>query len=240
MTTRDPTASVHQHSWASMKRVLFVGNSLTYWNKGVDVFVANLGDFQAERIAEPGASLKRHWLNGRAAAKIRDGGWDWVVLQEDLPETSRPHFEQAARNFSEAAVAVGAQVILFMAWAYERLPTTHDEVVTAHLAMAAALGCAIAPVGVAFQIAKVSSSDVALPLLEPDEEHPSIAGTFLAALMIHAVLSGGDPAPPDGWLPAGLDMDIAEALRDIAVKALTSWKADDQSLTSSIHVDNDI
>ena len=122
------------------KRLLFVGNSLTYWNRGVDVFVANLGGFRAERIVEPGASLQRLWQNGRAAAKIRDGGWDWIVLQEDLPETSRAQFEQAARSFAEAAAAVGAQVVLFMAWSYERLPTTHAEVVSAHIAMAASLG----------------------------------------------------------------------------------------------------
>ena len=40
-----------------MQRVLFVGNSLTFWNKGVDVLVRELGGFTSERIVEPGASL---------------------------------------------------------------------------------------------------------------------------------------------------------------------------------------
>lgn len=208
-----------------MQRVLFVGNSLTFWNKGVDVLVRELGGFTSERIVEPGASLHRLWRNGTAAAKIRSGRWDWVVLQEDLPETSRAQFEEAARAFAKVSAAAHARLLLFMAWAYDRLPTRHDEIVRAHVAIAAELGCAVAPVGAAFAQVREARSDTTLQLLEPDDEHPTMAGTYLAALVIYATLNRGvlPPTLLDRCLPPGVDMETARELRETALTAIARW-----------------
>jgi hypothetical protein len=69
-------------------RVLFIGNSYTYFND-LPGLVASLGrgarpmrPMRTEMVALPGVSLRDHWLDGAALAAIRRTRWDYVVLQE--------------------------------------------------------------------------------------------------------------------------------------------------------------
>ena len=71
------------------KRVLFIGNSLTFWNQGVDVMLAKLvPGVETKRVAVGGATLETLWDNDEAKLACA-GEWDVVVLQEDLPETRK-------------------------------------------------------------------------------------------------------------------------------------------------------
>ena len=72
--------------------VLFVGNSFTYFNGGVEAHVAGLvaseetpRDLTVEASTIPGATLRVHQSQG-AGERIRDGDFDIVVLQGDIPE----------------------------------------------------------------------------------------------------------------------------------------------------------
>ena len=69
-------------------RVLFIGNSYTYFNY-LPGLVASLARgarpsraMQTEMVARPGVSLRDHWLDGAALAAIRRTRWDYVVVQE--------------------------------------------------------------------------------------------------------------------------------------------------------------
>ena len=69
-------------------RVLFVGNSFTARND-LPGLVAGLAAAGTPRfpvdtnlISVSGASLRRHWNAGEAAAAIAAGHYDWVVLQD--------------------------------------------------------------------------------------------------------------------------------------------------------------
>src|SRR5688572_18130809 len=70
-------------------RVLFIGNSYTFFNGGLGTLVQQLAlsakhgrplDFV--EVTKGGQTLEGHWKDGRALAAIRRGGWDVVVLQE--------------------------------------------------------------------------------------------------------------------------------------------------------------
>src|SRR5687768_9698543 len=79
----------------SPMRILFIGNSLTYWNDGLWVHVERLAASGKPSIqvttgvaVEGGAFLKSLWARTGPRRAIAAGPWDVVVLQEDLPETN--------------------------------------------------------------------------------------------------------------------------------------------------------
>jgi hypothetical protein len=121
----------------SAHRLLFIGNSLTFWQDGgLDGLFREWG-LSAAAETSPGATLARLWKLGKALQRIRDGGWDVVVLQDDLPEyRSDPRRERwraiheqsmaVVSKFVGAIRGVGATPVLFMAHGYSRLRHTLD------------------------------------------------------------------------------------------------------------------
>ena len=73
------------------KRILFIGNSLTFWNNGLDYHITQLAgsddppmDIRADSVVKGGATLKVMWENTEARNVISEGNYDVVVLQEAL------------------------------------------------------------------------------------------------------------------------------------------------------------
>ena len=80
---------------ATAKKLVFIGNSLTFWNKGVDQIVAKLAPgAECSTHCVGGATLESLWNTEQAQAAI--AGADVVVLQEDLPESTPESFERYA------------------------------------------------------------------------------------------------------------------------------------------------
>ena len=101
------------------KRVLFIGNSLTFWNQGVDVMVKKLvPGIETSRVAVGGATLETLWKNGEAKLAAC-AGQDVVVLQEDLPETSRESFQRHATLWCEHVRKYGAEPVFYAACCVE-------------------------------------------------------------------------------------------------------------------------
>jgi hypothetical protein len=236
-------------------RVLIVGNSLSYFNGGVRKMLQSLDpSWQTEHIGRPGASLRTLWKDGQALRRMQKGELRAVVLQEDLPETTVAAFAEAAPLLVAAARESGAAPILLMAWPYERLSRTSlDTIIVSHASIASSLDVEVAPVGIAFEIAGRGSAELAtsLPLLEPDREHPTIAGTYLAALCVGAALEaelrphrprnphasarptaipGADmaltywPAAGPTWWPPTIHEAEAEWLWRVAALARAEWE----------------
>ena len=201
------------------RRVLFLGNSLTYWNGGVNVVLQKLvPGARAKAIVEGGATLETHWntLATRAAVEEAARESDVVVLQEDLPETSVAAFTHYAALWIGLVRERGAEPVLYAAWAYARLPLTSDaDVAAAHAAVAAAHGVRVAAVGAAR--AAVGGG---VDLFDDDREHPSLAGTYLAACCVAAAIFGPAAlAAPRPYRPKNLGAAKAEALRRAAAGA---------------------
>jgi photosystem II stability/assembly factor-like uncharacterized protein/lysophospholipase L1-like esterase len=186
-------------------RVLFIGNSYTYFND-LPGLVASLARgarpsraVHTEMVAQPGASLRDHWLDGAALAAIRRTRWDAVVLQEQSmlgvmlvhgrPTVNDPdQFHAFGRRFIREITAAGATPVLYLTWARRPTPDTQDRLTRAYAALAAATGARLAPVGVAWQQARAQRP--ALELFDPDGTHPSPAGSYLAAATLLATITG--------------------------------------------------
>lgn len=225
------SAAISSHPPA---RVLFVGNSFTFWRGGLArqletlsaAMVPPLG-YQAEQVVQGGASLKVMWNQTDAANQIASGNFDVVVLQEDLPETDVASFRNYSRKFVEAVRQAGARPILFMAWEYDRLDwISLDEIITAHQQVADQLQVEVAPVGLAWRNSKIQQPD--LNMYARDAEHPSVAGMFLSLMVIEGTISGIDPIHrvPDALPIRGLqrlDGDTLQFLRNIAGQSIRQW-----------------
>lgn len=184
---------------AAPRKVLFIGNSFTFWHDGLDSHMEGMRAsadgaeaFRADQVVRGGASLEVMWNETNARNRIERGNYDVVILQEDIPETNVESFHIHARLFDQAIRESGATPLLYMAWDYRRLNwISMDEIAEAHYAIAQALNIPVAPAGLAWK--RSQRERPRLNMYDDDDEHPSIHGAFLTTSTIYAVLFGENP-----------------------------------------------
>jgi len=181
-------------SRAPVTHVLFIGNSYTFLNDGIDQHLKGLApSTQTGLVAVGGATLKQHWDNSQTRDTIRSGHWDYVVLQEQsqTPVINAKTFHEGGELLNETIHTGHAQTILLMTW--ERPDSAKAGVTTEGLAKAyddlgAELHAKVAPAGRAFARALAERPD--LPLLIAADGHPTLAGTYLAACVVYRTIFG--------------------------------------------------
>ena len=216
-------------------RVLFIGNSFTFWRGGLDQHLKILSQsmspelgYETKAVTRGGASLEVMWKRTSAAEEIRKGKYDVVILQEDIPETTVESFQTYSKKFVDLVRESGARPILFMAWDYQRLNwISMKEIAEAHFRVGKSLKVEVAPVGFAWALCK--ERQPALNLYTRDAEHPSVAGMYLSLLVIESTISGKSPltrAPKKLEIPGlqQLNEKGRNFLREVARDALAEWK----------------
>lgn len=172
-------------------RLLFIGNSLTYVNDlpGMVARVAAQAGYdgvETESIARPDFSLEDHWRDGTALARLAAQRFDFVVMQQgpsSLPE-SRAHLTEWSLRFAGPIRRAGAVPVLYMVWPAASRPGDFAGVAAAYRLAADTTHGLLAPAGLAWREAQ--ARDASVPLYSRDGFHPSVAGTYLAALVIAA------------------------------------------------------
>jgi hypothetical protein len=172
-------------------RVLLIGNSFTAQNGGIGAQLERLAPtVRTESVVVGGSTLANHWTNGTALQRIRSGGWDFVVLQEQsvTPVASTSDFYQYGQSFGSEIALAGARSVLLMTW--ERPDTVYAGVTTERLASAydglgRLIGAKVAPAGRAFAASLKERPDVALNI---QDGHPTPYGTYLAACVLYGSL----------------------------------------------------
>ncbi len=214
------------------RKLLFVGDSFTFSNGGLDHHVRELAasaqpprQIVADSDTQGGAPLRVLFGRPSVHEKIRQGGYDVVILQDDIPEYtehSPAAFHEFSRRFDQEIKAAGAKTCLFMAWPYERLNwVTLEEIDQAHQTASRELGASAAPVGVAF--ARSLKARPTLPMLGSDKEHESNPGTYLAACVIYATIFQENPQGL-AYRPEGVSSEEAEFLQRIAWETVSAWR----------------
>jgi len=187
-------------------RILFIGNSLTYFN-GLPYMVRSLADSAGQAapvvddVALPDYGLEEHWNDGRAARAIRGGCWDVVVLQQgpsSLPESRALLLDYAAR-FDALIRERGARPALFSVWPSSTRRGDFDRAIESYALAAEAVDGVLLPVGTAWLQAWAREPGLDL---YADGLHPTREGTYLAALVIAGRLFGTAPAQ----MPAGVSV----------------------------------
>ena len=181
-------------------RVLFIGNSYTFFNGGLGTIVQQLAaanksgrTLEFVEITRGGQTLEGHWTDGKALAAIRRGGWDVVVLQEHSlrPLQAKDKMWHYARMFDAEIKKVGAKTIFYETWARKNKPEMQVALCAAYEGIARELKAALAPAGLAWQNALKTNPKLSLHI--PDLSHPSPAGTYLNACVFYQVLFDQSP-----------------------------------------------
>lgn len=200
--------------------VLFIGNSLTESNdlpaRVAEITAAAGHPLRTSAVTQGGASLLDHWENGRAVRAIREGRWSVVVLQQGpstLPE-SRAELTSFTRQFAEEIRRAGGRPALLMVWP---LPGQQASAVSAsYRAAAEANDALLLPAGDAWTI--LAGRDASMVLTGADGFHPSVLGTWAAALTVACTLIPEDrPALARAVSASALRLDTAR--RDLLVDA---------------------
>lgn len=182
------------------QRVLFVGNSYTDANLGLDYHLRNLvlsADstqiIETSRVAPGGYTLEAHWHDQNTITTIENGNWDVVILQEQSmrPVTDPDLMYEYATLLNGAIIRSFAQTGFFMTWAREFDPPMIEDLSAAYNHISAELDAMVAPVGRAFQLMQEEHPDI--DIYHTDGSHPSPHGTYLAACVFYVVLWHDNP-----------------------------------------------
>ena len=231
------------------KRVLFLGNSYTYVNDLPAItasIAASLGDTLVYDFNTPGGyTFNNHYNDNTSKAKIAIGIWQYVVLQGQSQEPSFSPAQVASQSLPyvlklDSLVGAAnpcATTVLYETWGrkngdqgncafYPPVCTytgMQNRLRQSYKLFADTVKGLMAPVGEAFR-ASISFSPT-LELYQPDESHPSLAGTYLAAAVFYESLfhrsvigSTLNPGLPSATV-AFLQQRAHAALRD----SLDTW-----------------
>ena len=205
--------------------MLFIGNSLTQVND-VPGMVKALADgaglgWSIDADLLGGASLEDHWARGQAQAKLSSAHWDAVVLQQGPSSLadSRENLRHWTGVFDALVRQSDARSALYMVWPERERITWFNRVRDSYALAARDVDGWFLPAGETWRAAWVSDPDLAL--YGGDGFHPSVAGSWAAALTIFAGLSGRSPEGLPA--PAGVDPATAERLRRAATEALEQY-----------------
>lgn len=207
-----------------MKRILFIGNSFTYVND----LPATLADIagRAGFPLEVHKVVKGGWYLSRYANPEDEMGrllreeypkqeWDYIVLQDQsLNPAANPEEFRAAAKALCGMMRCKESFVFYQTWAYtdgsEKLRSTglsyqemQEKLQSSYRQAAQENHALLAPVGDAFRRCYELYPDLAT--ISGDQYHPSPCGTYLAACVFFAVLSGQSPL----CLPVPLDMDVS-------------------------------
>ena len=203
---------------ATPHRLLFVGNSFFYFNYGINGYVERLvrsteafagQQFRTVLITMSGAGLDWHDIDsyfrpvigsyrvGRAGLEFDkfDKPFDAVILQDcsrcPIDPALEPVFQATVKKHVTAVRSHGAVPFLFMTWAYADKPEMTAQLSDKYTKAGIDHDVLVVPAGLAFARSMAERPDIDLYLV--DKEHPSIAGTYLAAATIYATVFGRSP-----------------------------------------------
>lgn len=181
-------------------RILMLGNSFTYFNDMPRIVEQLLG---AEVVSHTrGGAFLSEQLNmetemgAKTLKALKEEKWDYVVMQEQsrAPVFCKEKFHESVRELCRFIKASGAKPVLYASWAYregsEKLAGTEMSyaemdrgLYESYHEAAKENGALTADVGKAFTAIRGIVN-----LYEPDDYHPSAAGSMLAAHCIAKVI----------------------------------------------------
>ncbi len=235
-------------------RIFFVGNSFTYYNNMPDMvkgFADAAGKPMVYAQHTPGGvsvgdiaqDTLAHWMNPSVFSTLRQGNWDYTVLQDNqgrfiysygsFPATTVSQVIAGHIKIADSMHGYNpcAHMLLFAGWGPKSgyLPYSPtgvgliDSIYGNYHFLNDTMQEIISPIGIAWR--RSMSACPGADLWGPDSTHPSAEGSYLTAAVIFSSIFRSSPA--DLNFTSGLDTAIARQLRIIA------WQTVMDSLTTT-------
>jgi hypothetical protein len=229
----------------SARRVLFLGNSYTYVNN-LPAIIANIANSMGDTLIYDsylpgGYTLDQHYADTISTNKIKSGGWDFVVLQDQSQVPALEGYSGAGAVYLCMLIKQFnpcARPMFYMTWGrkngdadncaawppvctYEGMDSMlYDSYM--HLAMNNHGD--VSPVGQVWK--HLRNNHPLIDLYHPDNSHPSAAGSFAAACSFYAAIFKKDPTPSvyNYVLSIADAAIIKNAARQIVYDSLSKWQ----------------
>lgn len=231
------------------KRVLFIGNSYTYYNNMpnlVNSLANSVGDTVIHDSHAPGGeTFQGHASNSTTLSKIQQGNWDFVVLQEQSQRPAFPIFQVENSVFPYAKDLVNnirqsnpcTEPVFYMTWGRKNGDPTNcqyyaplctyegmDDLLRERYEMMADSNSALlSPVGAVWRYLRTNHTSI--ELYDADESHPSLAGSYAAAVTFYTVIFRKDPSllTFNSTLNSTDAQIIRNAVKTIVYNDLLNW-----------------
>jgi hypothetical protein len=221
--------------FAQPMRVLFVGNSYTHYNNMPKLF-EQMADSKGVKLevlmdAKSSHNFQMHSKRTELYKNIRSTKWDYVVLQgfsrelaQDravIDKESIPYIKQLLDSIY--ANNSCTNVLLYQTWGYDTgfkddslgidwtYQNMSDRIHEGYLYVSEQLNLSIVPVGKAWETVKENHPQI--ELYQEDKQHPSLAGSYLAASCFYSALFKTEP---NLSFTAKLDPKQAAIIQEIA------------------------
>ncbi len=172
----------------SQKRILFVGNSYTYfWNlpKQVELMAKSKElNLEVRQSTAGGVNWGQHW-RGEKGLKTKEliatGDFDYVVLQNHSLSTINRLDSMMifGKKLGQLIRESGAKPILYQTWARQWNPLMLDQIIDGYQKVGESIGAQVVPIGELWQKVNMYRPDI--NLYDDDGSHPNALGTYLTA-----------------------------------------------------------
>lgn len=240
-----------QLSISAQVRVLFIGNSYTYVNSLPSMFSAIATSLGKSVVVDSsvvgGYRFQDHCADATTMSKIRQGNWDYVILQEQSQIPAFSPAQVATDCFPYAKRLVDsirryspcAEPVFYMTWgrrygdasncAFYPPICTYEGMSwglrNSYLQMANSNDATVAPVGWAWR--RSIQNDSNLVLHSSDNSHPAVTGTFLTAAVFYNTIFSS-PKVSTSTYTANLPASVASKLKLVAdtlvFDSLSLWR----------------
>lgn len=168
--------------------LLFVGNSLTYFNDlpglvGERALLEGI-DIETTMVAYGNYGLEDHWNDGKIQLMIETFDYDFVIIQQGPSSQAygRSSLIEFGGYIKEVCAANDTELAYFMVWPSLTYYYTFPGVIQNYTDAAALNDAILCPVGVHWRDVVDQTGDTSY--YGPDGFHPSLAGSEISAQII--------------------------------------------------------
>ncbi len=213
-------------------KVLFVGNSYTYYNDGVDFHLQKMLradkssdsiNYVIQKIAVGSYTLEAHFGDPLTINKIGSDKWNTVVLQEQStrPINNPDLFLLYAQKLDAEIKKVKARTVLYMTWAPKDSPSDINALAASYLSVGLQLNAKVVPVGRIWEYFIANYPQVNLYI--SDNKHPTLPGTYTIACAFYYSLFNKNPKD-NTYNPAGVSAADVLTIRKVVYDYLSTGK----------------
>jgi hypothetical protein len=173
--------------------VLFVGNSLTYFNNLPEIVkrvaACDSVEFNYKMIALPNYAIIDHWNEGEIIREVNSKQYNFVVVQQgpSSQQEGREYLLNYGLKLDSLCDKNKAKLASYMVWPAKARSFDFPGVYTSYKLLADSTKGIFCPAGAAWL--KLWETNPDFKLYGSDQFHPSYNGSLLAALVIYGSLT---------------------------------------------------